>query len=880
MNLPGPKRKRLPLILVLVRLGVCLRICLFACFTACLGLSVHASMAHASADRGEIVTVAARGGEASLLARNDAMAAPAAHEAAAVPAPNAAVPVPVMNGPGPLRDQAIPVAVFWREIFPAMLLVLAFAVVLSLAYVQLRREVARRRAAELRLEAARDLADSASLAKASFFATMSHEIRTPLSGIIGMLDLLRRGAMDDDQRQMMAAVDTAANALLQILDDVLDFSKAEANRMSLESVPVDLRAMVHSVVMVIGEPARRRGVRTMLRVDPNVGSEVRGDPLRIRQILSNLMSNAAKFTHQGQVTLAVSVDRSGAGEQWLRFSVSDTGIGIPHAKLAQVMAPYRQADGATSRRYGGTGLGLSVCSRLAALMGGAITLNSMPGRGTTATFTCRFAVTAGPPAPAVALELDIDSIANRVDRPPRRHQVVAARAGAGARAHAGPGTLGQGTLGQGMPGQATPRPGLALAAPVRGGEPGAGADNAEAGAARSTGMALSAGVAPSAGAKSSTGAASFNDAVSSVNATSSAGAASSADATASAGVASSTGTMPSVGAASATGVAAGGVPRILVVDDHAINREVVRRQLVALGYACDVKEDAPSALAALRHGGYALLLTDCQMPPMNGGELARAWRDIEASRGAKQRMPIVAMTATAERALPAAAICEAIDACLYKPVKLDALREMLTEWVPAPVGLSGAAPASNASNSSDASNVSNVSGASGASSGPGGSGVAGGSNTEASGASSAPGSSATSGAGGAASAAGAAPLQGLDLDGLRAQFGDALAARRFALQSLQLLRDDLAQARGPLCAQFYGQVARWLHRSVGALSMLGHWPVVADCTQLEKAMEQAIAEPDKAADRAELLSRLAAVLRDFEDTLREIERELHTRTPA
>ncbi|OWT80523.1 hypothetical protein CEY04_03760 [Achromobacter sp. HZ28] len=678
-----------------------------------------------------------------------------------------------MNLPG--FDQSIPVAVFWREIFPAMLLVLAFAVVLSLAYVQLRREVSRRRAAELRLEAARDLADSASLAKASFFATMSHEIRTPLSGIIGMLDLLRRGAMDDDQRQMLTAVDTAANALLQILDDVLDFSKAEANRMSLESVPVDLRAIVHSVVMVIGEPARRRGVRTLLRVDANVSGAVQGDPLRIRQILSNLVSNAAKFTHQGQVTLAVSVDRSDADAQWLRFSVSDTGIGIAHDRLAQVMAPYRQADGATSRRYGGSGLGLSVSNRLANLMGGSITLNSMPGHGTTATFACRFVVTAGPPQPAVTLDLDIDSVTNRVDRTPPRFQVVASRVRTNARVHA---SLEAGGAVSRLQGSAVAVPGGAVG--------GGGADVADAGSETGRGVSVGAGVAGVAGA--------------------------------------------------AGAVAAGGIPagplRILVVDDHAINREVVRRQLMTLGFVCDVKEDAPSALDALRVGTYALLLTDCQMPPMNGGELARAWREIETARGATQRLPIVAMTATAERAVPAAALCEAIDDCLYKPIKLDALRDMLAQWLPEPSASDDVAASSDIA------------------------------------------TAATAAAAVADDAMAMAPLHGLDLDGLQAQFGDNLMARRFALQSVQLLRDDLAQARGPLCAGFYGQVARWLHRSVGALSMLGHWPVITTGSQLEKALQQAAAESDDTVDRAELLSRLTTVLREFEATLREIESEL------
>jgi len=823
MNLPGLKRKRFPLLSIFVRL-----ICSLTCSLIC-ALTV-ASSAHAHPG-------AALPGDAFSGDRLPG-------GVLALPAQDGVVTIAVANGPGPLRDESIPVAVFWREIFPAMLLVLAFAVVLSLAYVQLRREVARRRAAELRLEAARDLADSASLAKASFFATMSHEIRTPLSGIIGMLDLLRRGTMDDDQRQMLTAVDTAANALLQILDDVLDFSKAEANRMSLESVPVDLRAIVHSVVMVIGEPARRRGVRTLLRVDANVSGEVQGDPLRIRQILSNLVSNAAKFTHQGQVTLAVSVDRADASGQWLRFSISDTGIGIPHDKLAQVMAPYRQADGATSRRYGGSGLGLSVCSRLANLMGGTITLSSMPGHGTTATFVCRFVATAGPPEPAVTLDLDIDSVTSRVDTTPPRFQVVAARVRADARVHA--------SLEAGGSVAQVPQP--ALAAPR--GLDGATASSDGVTAARSAGGGP--GLAGASGAAGISGAAGV------------AGAAGMAGVAAAAGMAGTAGTVGTAGVAGAArasataGIAAGsagagaahaGSLRILVVDDHAINREVVRRQLMTLGLACDVKEDAPSALEALRVGNYALLLTDCQMPPMNGGELARAWREIESSRGAERRLPIVAMTATAERAVPVPEICDAIDDCMYKPIKLESLREMLAQWLPEPVpadvredgisahGLEGNAADAIAGTARHVDPDRQVA-------------------TEAD------------------PLAAMAPLHGLDLDGLQAQFGDALMARRFALQSVQLLRDDLAQAQGPLCDAFYDQVARWLHRSVGALSMLGHWSVITTGSQLEKALQQAAAATGDGADRAELLPRLTAVLREFEDTLREIEGELETAPPA
>jgi signal transduction histidine kinase len=451
------------------------------------------------------------------------------------------------NGLAAALPAGIPLGMFWRVIFPAMLLILALAVVLSFAYVQLRKEVARRRQVEARLKAARDLADSATLAKAAFFATMSHEIRTPMSGIIGMLDLLKREAMQGDQQQMLAAVDHAANSLLHILDDVLDFSKMEANRMHLESVPVDLRALARSVVMVIGEPARRRGVKTELRIDDGLAHEILGDPLRIRQILTNLLSNAAKFTRQGEIVLAVTVQHAGSVDQLLRFSVADTGIGIASGRLPHLLEPFEQAEPSTSRQYGGTGLGLPVSNRLAALMHGTLRLTSEPGQGTRADFTCTFPVHGG------QRPMEAGSQAGTRGRAVAARE-VALRREFGGREEEGP------------------------------------------------------------HARESEGAAS-----------------------------------------TLVHVPGDGAPRVLVADDHGINRDLVRRQLAVLGISCDVVEDAASALEALRARPYALLLTDCQMPPMNGRELARQWREIEQrtrppelERGVQRpaRMPVVLMSAT------------------------------------------------------------------------------------------------------------------------------------------------------------------------------------------------------------------------------------------
>ncbi|ANN66902.1 ATP-binding protein [Bordetella bronchialis] len=599
-------------------------------------------------------------------------------------------------------------AAFWREVFPAMVLLLATAIGVSLGYWQLRREVMRRRAVEAQLQAARDLADSAALAKSTFLATMSHEIRTPLSGIIGMLDLLMRASMGAEQRQMLMAVNSSANSLLQILDQVMDFSKMEANRMSLESVPVDLRAMIQSVVMVMGEPARRRGVDTNYEIDDAVSDALLGDPLRIRQILTNLISNAAKFTSQGEVRLTLTVDAADGGHQSLRFVVADTGIGIPREKLSQVMAPFRQAEPSISRHYGGSGLGLSVSSRLAALMGGKLVLDSVPGQGTRATFVCRL-----PVSPVAA-----------------------------------------------------PRP-------------------VPAGTQRPRGAASLASTASVASAASATSA-----------------------------IPATPTSMPApADAVTATHDLARDVPRLLVVDDHAINRDLIRRQLATLGYACDVRGDGAAALQALRSGRYAMLLTDCHMPAMDGAELVRAWRREERREGAvSPRLPVVMVTAKADAEEPCTTD---VDARIRKPVTLDRLRAVLLDCLP-----SGAVTAALASEPPDA---------------------------------------------------GLARMPerraGLALDTLRAHFRqDDAVLREFLRASLSALRADLAQAPSGVCPQVCVRYADWLHRALGALSMLGHWPVVEEGNALEDAL--------RGTPGPELSPRMTDFLARFARTVDEIEREV------
>ena len=241
------------------------------------------------------------------------------------------------------------------------------------------RDISERREAEAATRAARDQAIEASRLKSQFLANMSHEIRTPMNGVLGLSRILLDTDIDDVQRNYLRALRDCGESLMVIINDILDFSKIEAGKLDLEDVAFDLGASLTSVANAMAVAAHEKGLHLHLDVDPALPQQVRGDPVRLRQVLTNLVGNAIKFTHTGAVTVAAAA----VGGERVSISVTDSGIGIDPASRAKVLGAFGQADSSTTRRYGGTGLGLAICSHLVGMMGGVLDFVSQPGHGST-----------------------------------------------------------------------------------------------------------------------------------------------------------------------------------------------------------------------------------------------------------------------------------------------------------------------------------------------------------------------------------------------------------------------------------------------------------------------------------------------------------------
>ncbi|ASU38858.1 hypothetical protein hmeg3_11545 [Herbaspirillum sp. meg3] len=539
------------------------------------------------------------------------------------------------------------------------------AVVMLIFSLFLWRFMRQRADVESQLHSAREAADNANSSRGEFLSTMSHEIRTPMNAIIGMAGLIRTTQLDAQQDSFAKGIEDSAQALMHIVDDVLDFSKIDAGKLKIEALELDLLAIVEASVDVLATRAYEKGLRLSSYVDPRVPALLRGDPGRLRQVLLNLLGNAIKFTSAGEVSIQVQLVGEVPGHCRIHVQVSDTGIGINKQTQEKLFMPFSQADGSVTRKYGGTGLGLSICKRLIGLMDGEIGVESEYGSGSTFWFELSLPIIQSGPSPEyMAGELLLIAPDDEATRALRRYAEVR-----GITVHRAL-TLEQGrqllhrlaSNVMAVVDTAMPDFSLPVFTQIRREWHAVNTwllltkdeDMREDIGAQVNVPLLSLPIKRSVFYRALSG-----------NATS----------------LGSDAAMVQGSARSAGAVfeKADSDVLILLVEDNPMNQKVAIHQLQLLGYEADVAADGQEALVMLERNSYAAVLMDCQMPGMDGFEATRRIRAREHTSG--KHIPIIAMTANAmtgdrERCLEAG-----MDDYLSKPILRDRLDDTLSKYV-------------------------------------------------------------------------------------------------------------------------------------------------------------------------------------------------------